>query len=168
MSDPISLTCLRKGEPARFERKVLESIFLPYCTNREQYAHKPDLMTVEYPDGGRGELFLSNLSDEALALFESVKPATTEIMNKVLDMPRGDPTFVQNITFSRCGGNMFFDGLCELARQTRSVISLPSRISAIAVTDGSILQEVPEGFVGATHPHIVNSGADIIRAIEMG
>lgn len=165
MSDPISLTCLRNGEPARFAREVLDSIFLRYCTNKADYARKPDFMIVEYADGSRGELFLSNLSDEALALFASVKPPTTEIMNRVLDMPRGDPGFVQNVTFSHCGGNMFFDGLYELAHQTRSVISL---YSGIAVTDEAVLDEVPEDFVGAKFPHVVHSGADIIRAIEAG
>ncbi len=165
MSDPISMTCLRNGEPTRFGRKVLDSIFLRYCTNQAEYACKFDFMIVEYPDGGRGELFLSNLSDEALALFESVKPPTTDIMNQVLDMPRGDPAFVQNVTFSHCGGNMFFDGLYELARQTRSVISLHS---GIAVTDEAVLRDVPEDFVGAKFPHIVHSGADIIEAIQTG
>jgi hypothetical protein len=125
-------------------------------------------MIVEYPDGGRGELFLSNLSDEALALFDSVKPATVEIMNQVFDMPRGDPAFVQNVTFSHCGGYMFFDGLYELARRTSSVISLPSRQSAIAVTDEAVLHDVPEDFVGAKFPHVVHSGADIIKAIQNG
>lgn len=168
MSDPISLTCLRKGEPARFTRELLDSIFLPYCTNRAQYAGKPDFMIVEYPDGSRGELFLSNLSDEALALFDSVKPATVDIMNRVLGMPRGDPAFVQNVTFSHCGGNMFFDGLYELSRQTKSVISFYSSHSAIAVPDEAILQDVPGDFVGAKFPHIVHSGADIVRAIENG
>jgi len=165
MSDPISLTCLRKGEPARFKRELLDSIFLPHCTNRTEYSRKPDFMIVEYPDGGRAELFLSNLSDEALALFETVKPPTFEIMNQVLDMPRGDPAFVQCVTFSRCGGDMFFDDLYELAHQTRSVISL---YSGIAVTDEAVLDDVPEDFVDAKFPHVVHSGADIVRAIQTG
>lgn len=168
MSFPISLTCYRNGKEARFERKIFEQIFLRHCSNREEYDEEPGFMQVEYRDGGRADINLINVSDEALALLVPGEPISAEKMAEICEMPPGDPAFIQNVTFNHAGGDALFDDIYKLADITNSVISWPDEGSPTVVANGKTLKEAPKDYLGIKSARIVRSGADLVKAITSG
>lgn len=168
MSFPISLTCFRNRKEASFTRQIFDVIFLPFCSNRKEYASDPGFMQVEYPDGSRADISICNLSDEALAMFQPGKPLSPERISVVFEMPRGDPRLIQNVTFNHCGGNSFFDAMYKLADHTNSVISWPALEPKAVVPNEATLAEVPSDYPGIRAARIVRNGAEIADAIESG
>lgn len=125
-------------------------------------------MQVEYRDGGHADITLVNLSDEALALVIPGEPISPEKMDEISDMPPGDPTFIQNVTFDHAVGETLFDDIYNLASSTNSVISWPDVGSSVVVANDATLKEVPEDYPGIKSARIVRSGADLIKAITSG
>ena len=138
---------------------------MQHCINREEYDDDPTFMQVEYRDGGRADIILTNLSDEALALVPQGEPASPEKMDEISGMPPGDPAFIQNVTFDHAGGEALFDDIYELADNTNSVISWPDVGSPVVVPNDKTLKEVPTDHPGIKSARMVRSGADLIKAI---
>jgi hypothetical protein len=159
------LTCYQNGKEARFKREIFEKIFLRHCTNRDEYDDDLTFMQVEYHDGGRADIVLTNLSDEALALVVPEGPVSPEKMSEISDMPPGDPAFVQNVTFDHAGGDALFDDIYKLADSTNSVISWPDVGSPVAVPNDKTLKEVPRDYPGIKSARIVRSGTDLVKVI---
>jgi len=168
VSFPISLTCYRSGKEARFKREIFEKIFLRHCSNREEYDEEPTFMQVEYSDGGRADIVLTNLSDEALALVAEGESVSPEKMAKISDMEPGDPAFIQNVTFDHAGGDALFDDIYKLADSTNSVISWPDVGSPVVVPNDISLQEAPADCPGIKSARVVRNGAELIQAITSG
>jgi len=168
VSFPISLTCYQNGKEARFKREIFDEIFLRHCANRDEYDDDPTFMQVEYPDGGRADIVLTSLSDEALALLVPGEPVSPEKMSEISDMPRGDPAFVQNVTFDHAGGDALFDDIYKLADSTNSVISWPDVGSPVVVPNDETLKEVPTDYPGIKSARVVRSGSAIVKAITLG
>jgi hypothetical protein len=166
MSFDIWLDCFRKGHPAPFKREVFEAIFLPFCSNRAEYKSHPSFMQVEYPDGGRADIDLSNLDEAVLESASAGGLIPPEEIGDVLDRAQGDPNFIQHIGFTHCGGDAFFQGMYELASRTGSIIHWPDEDSIFVYTDDTVLKELPQEYFGDARRQRVGSGADIIRAIE--
>jgi hypothetical protein len=125
-------------------------------------------MQVEYRDGGRADITLVNLSDEALALVAPGERLSPEKMAEISDMPPGDPAFVQNVTFDHAGGDALFDDIYKLADSTNAVISWPDKPPVALVTKQSTVKEVPADYPGIGTARVVRSGADIVKAITSG
>ena len=162
------MTCYRNGKEARFKREVFEKIFLRHCINRDEYDDDPTFVQVEYSDGGHADIVLTNLSDEALALLVPGEPVSPEKMSEISDMPRGDPAFVQNVTFDHAGGDALFDDIYQLADRTNSVISWPDVGSPVVVPNEKTLREMPTDYPGIKSARLVRNGADLVRAITSG
>jgi len=167
MSFDIWLERYHKGEPSPFKREVFETIFLPFCSNRDEYASDPNFMQVEYPDGGRADIYMSNLSNEVLeaATKKAGGLVPPEEIGAVLEKAKGDPAFIQHVTFNHSGGKAFSEDMYKLAHRTGSVISWPDPNPIFVYTDEAVLKELPEPF-SKTRKRLVRSGADISEAIR--
>lgn len=167
MSFDIWLECYRKGEPAPFKREVFEAIFLPFCSNRDEYERDPKFMQIEYPDGGRADIYMSNLNNEVLAAASKKAGGVVppEEIGEVLNKAKGDPAFIQHMMFNHCGGEAFDDDMYKLAQRTGSIIHWPDANPIFVYTDEAVLDELPEYFNDA-RKRFVRSGADIAEAIR--
>jgi hypothetical protein len=169
MSFDIWLDCFKKGEPAPFKRELFESIFLPFCSNRDEYQSAPDFMQVEYPDGGRGDIYLSNLNNEVLAEARAEaggKMIPPEKIDEVLERAKADSAFIQHVMFNHCGGDAFFEDMYRLAKHTNSIIHWPDAEPVYVYTDESALGELPTEYFEDAKAIFVRSGDDIVKAIE--
>ena len=167
MSFDIWLECYRNGEPAPFKREVFESIFLPFCTNRNEYERKPDFMQVEFPDGGGADIYMSNLKSDVLeaASKKAGGLVPPEEIGEVLKKAKGDPAFIQHMTFNHCGGDAFSEGMYALAQRTGSIISWPDDDPIFVYTDETVLKELPDYYT-EMRKRLVRNGADIGEAIR--
>jgi hypothetical protein len=166
MSFDIWLDCFRGGHPAPFKREVFEAIFLPFCSNSAGYKSDRSFMQVEYPDGGRADIHVSNLDEDVLQSASAGKLIAPEEIDDVLERAQGDPNFIQHVGFTHCGGDAFFQGMYELASRTKSVIHWPDEDAIFVYTEDAVLKELPKEYFGDARKQRVASGADIVRAIE--
>ena len=162
------MTCYQNGKEARFKREIFDKVFLQHCINRDEYDDDPTFMQVEYPDGGRADIVLTNLSDEALSLLVPGEPVSPEKMSEISDMPPGDSAFVQNVTFDHAGGDALFDDIYKLADGTNSVIWWPDVGSPVVAPNDKTLKEMPTDHPGIKSARIVRSGAELVKAITSG
>ena len=153
MSFDIFLQCFRRGEPATFERRVFDEIFLPYCTRPDSYRSDPGEMNVEFPDGSGGQIYPgSEIGDPTDERAEAHKSR--------------DNSKIQGVMFNHCGGGQFFQAMYELADRTSAVIFWPSEGPSTVVTKEAVLKELPDDFPKLAEAKIVHNGADIVKAIE--
>ena len=170
MSFDIWIECYRNGKIASIPLEAFEAIFLPYCSNRDEYAEGRKFMQVKYDDGGRSDIYIGRMSDEALAELEAAGPLMHEKMIELLTSPQPDDDEpIRHITFNYCGGDAFFAGLYELADRTRSIISWAAFRPIYVFTREGIGNAVPKGsFYDGIRSRIVRNGADIVDAIQAG
>jgi hypothetical protein len=168
MSFDIWLDHFKNGEPAPFKREVFESIFLPFCSNREEYEADPKFMQVEYLDGGRADIYLSNLNYEILeaAQTQAGGPVPAEEIDEALKQAQGDLAFIQHVMFNHCGGDAFFADMYSLAERTESIIHWPDAEAIYVYTNEAIRKQLPEGVFDDSRSVLVRSGTDIVKAIE--
>jgi hypothetical protein len=86
-------------------------------------------------------------------------------MSEISDMPPGDPTFIQSVTFDHAGGDALFEDIYKLADSTNSVISWPDMGSPVVVPNDRTLKEAPQDLPGMKLARVVRSGSDIVKAI---
>jgi hypothetical protein len=153
MSFDIFLQCFQRGEPATFDRKIFDEIFLPYCTHPALYRSDPGDMTVEFPDGSGGQIYPGS---------EIGDPTDDSMKAHVAS----DQSKIQCVMFNHCGGTQFFQAMYELANRTSAVIFWPSVRPSTVVTKEAVLKELPDDFPKLADAKIVRSGADIVKAIE--
>lgn len=124
-------------------------------------------MQVEYPDGGRADIYVSNLKNEVLT--ETAEKAgglvSPEEIRDVLERAEGDPASIQHVGFNHCGGDALFQGMYELAHRTGSIIHWPDIEPIFVYADESILGELPDYFADF-RKCLVRTGADIVEAIR--
>jgi hypothetical protein len=94
------------------------------------------LEDVNYPDGGCREIVIEDEED------------------------------IDSASFSRFGGDTFFQRLWELADRTNSFIWWPDVGSPVAVTRQDMISQLPEGVLDAEEdPYVVRSGKELENAI---
>lgn len=166
MSYDIHLFCVRGDEYIRFKREIFESIFLPHCAHLESYRADPEFMQVEYPDGGRSDIYILNKSDEELQAHRHARGAPEKI--DLRGVPPGDRAYIQYLGFGHFGGDSFFRDLYALTDCVGAVI-LAGSIKAVAiVTKESVLKEIPKTFEGMENARIVRNPAELEEAVFAG
>jgi hypothetical protein len=77
-------------------------------------------MQVEYPDGGRADIYIMNTSDEE---DRARKEARTPEQRRALpSFPPGDPAFIACLSFDHFGGDGFFRDLYKLTDHVGGMI----------------------------------------------
>jgi hypothetical protein len=96
-----------------------------------------DLSKVSFPDGSGGDIY------------------GTE-----------DPE-IANLMFNHCGGDAFFDGLLQLARQTNGIIFWPSEPPiAVAPSEEALIHVQPEFLEAFEQVKIADTAAELRALIE--
>jgi hypothetical protein len=90
------------------------------------------LERVDYPDGSGGSIYGSN--DEN----------------------------IDGMMFSHCGGHTFYSRLYEFAHRTRSIIFWPDIRPSLAVTDATVIDDIPFECLETIGPAFVASDYDAL------
>ena len=96
-------------------------------------------MQVEYPDGGRADIYIMNTSDEEERARKEAR--TPEQRLALPSFPPGDPANIESLGFDHFGGDAFFRDLYELTNRVEGMIYAGG---AVIVTKESVLKEMPE------------------------
>lgn len=101
--------------------------------SRDAIDFRPPLTNVTFAGGGGAEIYGADEEDD-----------------------------IQSLMFTHFGGKTFFDALYELARQTKSVAFMVTKVLPVAVTDAETISHLPLGFTdGMSSPVIVSSGHEL-------
>jgi hypothetical protein len=160
MSYDIDLACIRGKDTLRFKREVFEEIFLPHCPRVELYRADLGSMQVEYPDGGRADIYIHNSSEEAEQARRRAR--TPQERLALPQFPPGDPAYIEHLGFSHFGGDAFFRDFYELTDRVGAMVHAGGKV---IVTKESVLKEIPADFLGMDKARVVRNPAELEDAV---
>ena len=163
MSYDIHLACVRGDDTVRFKREVFEEIFLPHCPRLKSYQADPGFMQVEYPDGGRADIYIHNSSDEEDQARRRAR--TPEERLALPEFPPGDPAYIEHLGFGHFGGDAFFRDLYALADGVGALVFAGSWKPMVIVTKESVLKEIPQDFLGMENARVVRNAGELEEAV---
>jgi hypothetical protein len=162
MSYDIFLACIRGDDTVRFKREVFEEVFLAHCPRLSSYREDPWFMQVEYPDGGRADIYIRNSSDEEDQARRQARNAEERLA--LPEFLPGDPARIENLGFDHFGGTAFFRDLYTLADRTGATIFAGAMRPILIVTKESVLTEMPPAY-RAKKACVVRNPAELEDAV---
>lgn len=120
-------------------------------------------MQVEYSDGSRADIRIHNTSEEEEQARQRAR--TPEERIKLPEFPPGDRAYIEFLGFNHFGGDAFFRDLYALADRIGAMIYAGG---AVIVTKRSVLNEIPEDFLGMENARVVRNAAELEEAVFAG
>lgn len=120
-------------------------------------------MQVEYPDGGRADIYIHNSSEEEEQARQRAR--TPEERLALPTFPPGDPAYIEHLGFDHFGGDAFFRDLYALADRTGAMIYAGATTPTVIVTKESVLKEIPADFLGMDNALVARNAAELEEAI---